>query len=126
MKWRNLQVSELEGSWGLGNYLRRLPIFCLLSLFLFCFFIVIPTLHLLLLIVMTPFISHLLFLSSHHLACYPSLYFASNAMSSNFICYASLHFDFTHCYVRLYLTELINEKVWTPNPPHTLVHPLIN
>ena len=102
-----------------------LPIFCMLSLFLFCFFIVIPTLHLLLLIVMTPFISHLLFLSSHHLACFPSLYFAS-AMSSHFICYASLHFDFTHCYVRLYLTELINEKVWTPNPPHTLVHPLIN
>ena len=31
------------------------PIFCMLSLFLFCFFIVIPTLHLLLLIVMTPF-----------------------------------------------------------------------
>ena len=106
MKWRNLQVSELEGSWGLGNYLRCLPIFCLLSLFLFCFFIVIPTLHLLLLIVMTPFISHLLFLSSHHLACYPSLYFAS-AMSSNFICLICI---FTFWFYSLLCPPLSN---WT-------------
>ena len=83
-----------------------LPLFCMLSLFLFCFFIVIPTLHLLLLIVMTPFISHLLFLSSHHLACYPSLYFAS-AMSSNFICLICI---FTFWFYSLLCPPLSN---WT-------------
>ena len=129
MKWRNLQVSELEGSWGLGNYLRRLPIFCLLSLFIFIF---IP-----------PYILHVipLFILLFH--CYPYITFAFTdcydplyltftvfiqpsfgLLSLLIFCFtqchptlfASLHLNFTHCYVRLYLTEL--KKMDTKSAAH--------
>ena len=75
MKWRNLQVSELEGSWGLGNYLRRLPIFCLLSLFIFIF---IP-----------PYILHVIPLFILFLHCYPYITFAFTH------CYDPLYLTFT-------------------------------